>query len=166
MGFEPENIGNRVRRAAAQRRRRTSARPGADGPERSARDERRSREQSLSLRQINHLRLLQVRAQTRPTETGDRLTMSWPCTMPRSLQREAEDAGPEYVSGRFAREGESAPGRPTPTGRRRGSVPAETSVTTAPDAFAEKTVQVYKAGDTGDGTTRSRVRILLSPPNK
>jgi len=71
MGFEPENINNRVRRAAAQRRRRTSARPGADGPERSARDERRSREQSLSLRQINHLRSLKMRAQTCRTEICD-----------------------------------------------------------------------------------------------
>jgi hypothetical protein len=45
MGFEPENIKNGVRRAAAQRRRSASARFGADGPERSTRDERRSREQ-------------------------------------------------------------------------------------------------------------------------
>jgi hypothetical protein len=33
-GFEPENIDNRVRRAAAQRRRRTPAHAGAGGPER------------------------------------------------------------------------------------------------------------------------------------
>lgn len=37
--------------------------------------------------------------------------------MPRSLQREAEDAEPEYVAGRFAREGENAAGGPTPTRR-------------------------------------------------
>jgi hypothetical protein len=39
---------------------------------------------------------------------SDQLTISGACTTPRSLQREAEDAGPEYVSGRIAREGEGA----------------------------------------------------------
>ena len=106
-----------------------------------------------------------MRAQTRRTEIFDQLTISGASTTQLSLQRETEVAGRGHLSGRFAREGETSPGSPTPTCRRRGSVPTETSVATAPDAFAE-TVQVYKAGDTGDGTTRSRVRISPSSPNR
>src|SRR5665213_1522138 len=101
-----------------------------------------------------------MRAQARRTETGDRLTTSWACTMPRSLQREAEDAGREYASGRFAREGETAPGRPTPTRRRRGPVPAEPSVATAPDAFAE----IVRVQSGGSPATEQPVREFESRP--
>jgi hypothetical protein len=73
-----------------KRRRRTSARPGADGPERSARDERRSRAQSLSLRQINRLCLLQIRAQTRRMEICIQLKISGASTPQLSLQRETD----------------------------------------------------------------------------
>jgi hypothetical protein len=87
-----------------------------------------------------------MRAQTRRTEICDRLTISGASTTQLSLQRETEDAGPGHLSGRLAREGESAsPGSPTPTGRRHGPVPAEASFATAPDAFAE-TVGLQSGG--------------------
>jgi hypothetical protein len=91
------------------------------------------------------------------------VTISGASTTQISLQRETEDACPGHISGRFAREGASAPGCATPDRRRRGLVPAKASVATTLDALPKQSV--YKGG-AGNGTTRSRVRISPSSPNK